>query len=145
MTSSFGYDLFILEDIMREYLPTIIWGVILFIGVFLINYFIIFKNGYKNINKKKKKKTLEQFVGFSYLVPKFNLNIEKLNINYIFVVSSLINAFIISTVCTVIYIIPWAYPFRMLLGFVLLFALIYACYELFGRYLVKKGSKKKDE
>lgn len=126
---------------------TLIWGLFVFIVVFLINFLWIFKRGYENIEKQKKKKKnkkLEEFVGLSYLIPKFKLDINKMNLNYVFFMVSLINAFIISFVFVVITIIPWDMGFSMLLGFVLLFGLIYALYEILGRGLVKKGWSKNE-
>ena len=130
---------------MNEFIWTLIWGGILFVVVFLVNYFLILKRGYKNIKKvkkRKKNKKIEDFVGFSILIPKFKLDINKMNLNYVFILSSLINAFIISIVFIIIYSIPWDLLFQILLGFVLLFGLIYALYELLGRHLVKKGWNK---
>lgn len=124
---------------MSENVITLIWGLAVFIIVFLANYFVIFKLRYKNTGKKKKRKDLSTYIGFSYLIPKFNLDKDKIDINYMFFGISLINAFIIAFVFMLIYIIPWSYPFRMLLGFVLLFGLIYSLYEIYGRHLVKKG------
>ena len=126
----------------------VIWGLLVFVLTFLINYFIIYKlTYYSNINKKKKgkkskTKELDKYVGFSYLIPKFKLDIERINIEYMFLCTSLINAFIIAFVVTVIFMLPWEMAFSLLLGFVLLFGLIYALYELFGRILVKKGWQK---
>ena len=124
---------------------TLIWGLFVFIVVFLINFLWIFKRGYENIKKqksKKKNKKLEEFVGLSYLIPKFKLDINKMNLNYVFFMVSLIDAFIISFVFLVISSIPWSIGFSMLLGFVLLFGLIYSLYEFLGRSLVKKGWSK---
>lgn len=129
---------------MEEYIVTLIWGIGVFIIVFVVNYFFVLRNGYKNLEKSKgkKKKELNNFIGLSYLIPKFNLDIKKMNLNYVFILSALINAFIISIVFVIIYLIPWHMVFKMLLGFVLLFGLIYALYELLGRHLVKKGWSK---
>ena len=127
---------------MSQYVETVLWGLIVYLAVFLVNYLWIFKRGYNNIvkqKKKKKNKKLEDFVGLSYLIPKFKLDINKMNLNYVFFMVSLIDAFIISFVFMVVTIIPWNVGFSMLLGFVLLFGLIYALYEIFGRILVKKG------
>ena len=128
---------------MSEFGWTLIWGLVLFVIVFLVNYFFVLKRGYKKITSgkktKKKMKRIEDFIGFSILIPKFKLDVNKMNLNYVFVLSSLINAFIIAFVFVVIYSIPWDLPFQILLGFVLLFGLIYALYELLGRHLVKKG------
>lgn len=126
---------------------TIIWGIALFIIIFLVNYFLILKRGLNNISKKKKKKrnkTIEEFVGLSYLVPKFKLDVDKMNLNYVFIWVSLINAFIITLVVIILYLIPWDMSFKLLLGFVLLFGLIYSLYEILGRHLVKKGWKKNE-
>ena len=126
---------------------TLIWGLFVFIVVFLINFLWIFKRGYEIIKKqksKKKNKKLEEFVGLSYLIPKFKLDINKMDLNYVFFMVSLIDAFIISFVFVVITIIPWDMGFSMLLGFVLLFGLIYALYEILGRVLVKKGWSKNE-
>ena len=67
-----------------------------------------------------------------------------MDLNYVFFMVSLIDAFIISFVFVVITIIPWDMGFSMLLGFVLLFGLIYALYEILGRVLVKKGWSKNE-
>ena len=83
-------------------------------------------------------------MGLSYLIPKFKLDINKMDLNYVFFMVSLIDAFIISFVFVVITIIPWDMGFSMLLGFVLLFGLIYALYEILGRVLVKKGWSKNE-
>lgn len=125
---------------------TLIWGGGLFILVFLINYFWVLKRGLNRIkkkhSKKKKNKEISDLFGISLLVPKFKLDVNKMNLNYVFIISSLINAFIIALVFIIIYSLPWDLPFQILLGFVLLFGLIYALYELLGRHLVKKGWKK---
>lgn len=130
---------------MSNLLETFCWTLAVFVVVFLVNYLWVFKRGYKNINKQKKKKKnkkLEEFIGLSYLIPRFNLDMSKINLNYLFVWVSLINAFIIALVFMIVYLIPWKFGFSMLLGFVLLFGLIYSLYELFGRILVRKGWSK---
>ena len=130
---------------MSEFGINLIWASCLFVLIFLINFLWVFKRGYENIKKQKKKKKnrkLEDFIGLSYLIPKFNLDINKMNLNYVFFMVSLIDAFIISFVFVVITIIPWDMGFSMLLGFVLLFGLIYSLYEFLGRSLVKKGWSK---
>ncbi len=130
---------------MEQLSEIFIWGLFVFIAVFLVNFLWIFKRGnIKKQKKKKKNKKLEDFVGLSYLIPKFKLDINKMNLNYVFFMVSLINAFIISFVFMVVTIIPWNVGFSMLLGFVLLFGLIYALYEIYGRILVKKGWSKNE-
>ncbi len=130
---------------MNEIEINLVWALVLFVLIFLVNYLLVFKKGYDNIKKQKKKKKnkrIEDFMGLSYLIPKFNLDVNKMNLNYVFLMVSLIDAFIISIVFFVTASIPWSIAFSMLLGFVLLFGLIYSLYELFGRSLVKKGWSK---
>lgn len=123
----------------------LIWSILVFMLIFLCNYFLVYKRGYKLIVKKKKKKrtkNLEEFIGISYLVLKYNVDLNKCNLNYLFLSLSFINAFIITIVFIIISMLSWNLSMSMLLGFVLLFGLIYAIYELLGRYLKKKGKCK---
>lgn len=133
---------------MEDYITIIIWGIGVFILVFLVNYFVIFWGvlnkfmGKKKKNKKKKEKPLSEYIGFSYIIPKFNLDINKMNIKYVTAVISLINALIISIVVIILGFLDWNITFKMLLSFLLSFTLIYICYEALGKSLVKKGWKK---
>ena len=130
---------------MSDITINFIWSIVLFIIIFLVNYLWVFKRGYNNIKKQKKKKKnkkIEDFLGLSYIIPKFNLDINKMNLNYVFVMVSLIDAFIISFVFFATISITWGIGFSLLLGFVLLFGLIYSLFELLGRALYKKGWSK---
>ncbi|MEG1892521.1 MAG: hypothetical protein RR189_01340 [Bacilli bacterium] len=123
---------------------TLILGVIVFIVVFLVDYFLILKRKVKKITKPKEKEKFKiiSIMEIEYLISKFALDKKKLNINYCIVCIALLNALIISFVSSIIMLIPWALPWQLLVGFTLLFILIYAIYELFGRHLVKKGWRK---
>lgn len=82
---------------MEQLSETLIWGLFVFVAVFLVNFLWIFKRGYENIKKqktKKKNKKLEDFVGLSYLIPRFKLDINKMNLNYVFFMVSLIDAYL---------------------------------------------------
>ena len=98
---------------MSEFGINLIWASCLFVLIFLINFLWVFKRGYENIKKQKKKK--KGMKGWLVLIV---------------------------TVFLVISSIPWSIGFSMLLGFVLLFGLIYSLYEFLGRSLVKKGWSK---
>ena len=80
-----------------------------------------------------------------YLTSKFNLDKNKIHYKPVLLWCALINGFIISLVSTIIVNIKLHMMWQLLIGFVLLFALIYAIYEIYGRHLVRKGWKKKDE
>lgn len=111
----------------------IIFGVV-FIAVFLVDYIIVRKKQ-KRLTRKKSSDVME----ISYLIAKFNLDKNKLKVKKMILVISLLNAFIIAFTSSLILSLNWFILIRMLLGFVLILALIYAVYELYGRYLVKKG------
>ena len=126
---------------------------VLYVLVFLVDYFLINirkynilfkkKDSKKAKNKKKNKKKINkkdiQFGEINYLIGKFKLDKKKINYKTAILWISIINAFIISFVSTVISAIPAHIIWQLLVGFVLIFGLIYALYEIYGRILVKKG------
>ncbi len=113
------------------------------IFMFLIFFFIIFIITYfMNVWKLKKKKTIGEL---RYLINKFNLEEKRLKKRQMILWISIIDAFIISFVGTFIFMLPIDYVWKFLSGFVLLFALIYALFEIYGRHIVKKYQKRKED
>ncbi len=125
---------------------------ITFVILFLAHYFIVTKPALKRIyvgetNKKRKtkKKKKEPEVGeLNYLVYKFKLDKNKLNWKSLAIMIPLINSFIMSLVVSILELIPVKTIFKLLIAFVLLFALIYALYEIYGRYLKNKQERERD-
>ncbi len=115
------------------------WNVIFFLVVFLIIYIIIYCYNLRKIKKKKENTMLE----YHYLISKFHLDPEILKARKVILVISIIDAFIISFVTTFLSVVELSIFWQIMIGFVLLVSLIYACYEIYGRYLVKKGFQKK--
>ena len=109
--------------------------ILVFVLVFLVNLIM-------DLIKIKKKK-FRKIGEIQYLVNRFNLDINKIKYKSTSVCISLINAFIIATVTTVVSFLDAVIAIQLLCGFVLLFALIYMLYEIYGRILIKKGYKKK--
>ena len=103
-----------------------------FLGIFIITYFM-------NLSKYKKKKSIGEM---KYLINKFNLDEKRLKKRKMILWVCIIDAFIISFVGTFIFMLPIDYVWKFLIGFVLLFALIYALFEIYGRHLVKKVCQK---
>lgn len=133
---------------MNEVTKAFIFGLITFLIIFIIYYFFILKEKFDAYNGKTKKKKKKQekpldFIEFTYLVSKFQLDKDKINVLFMFRGIAFLNAFIISVTGTIIYYIPVNMIIKFIIGFVMVFALIYALYELFGRLLVKKGWSKK--
>ena len=122
-----------------------------FIIIFLIDYFGINKRrlNIKNNNGKNKKgktKKIKDIGELDYLITKFKLDTKKLNVNEAILVIAILNSFIIAFTSTIIVLIPGSISIQLLVAFVVLFMLIYALYEIYGRILKKKEGKvrKKD-
>lgn len=117
---------------------------VLYVLVFIVDYFFINKRKYnlmfkKQKDNKKKKKEVKEFGEINYLVGKFKLDKKKIDYKSVILWTAIINSFIISFVSTVISAIPTHIFWQLAVGFVLIFALIYSLYEIYGRILVKKG------
>ena len=107
---------------------------VLFILIFLVTYFW---------NKRKVKKKKYDTIGeMNYLLVKFKLNKKKINYLKEIKIISLINSFIIASVGTFVTCLDLPMFVQLLIGFVLLFALIYSLYEIYGRHLLKKEKEK---
>lgn len=131
-----------------KYEQAIYFFLILFLVVFCVDYFFITKRKLKIINNKGKgkngkKKKIKSIGELDYLVAKFKLNYKKINKERAIIWISLINSFIISIVSTIIILMPFKIIWQMLIAFVLLFSLIYALYEIYGRHLKKEEEKVK--
>lgn len=131
-----------------KYEQAIYFFLILFLVVFCVDYFFITKRKLKIINNKGKgkngkKKKIKSIGELDYLVAKFKLNYKKINKERAIIWISLINSFIISIVSTIIILMPFKIIWQMLIAFVLLFSLIYALYEIYGRHLKKEEERVK--
>jgi purine-cytosine permease-like protein len=127
---------------ITEILGNIIYFLIAFIFVFLIDYFVITKKRTKKTKEHKGTCQENLTTEGMYLISRFNLDDKLINLKQINFHISIINAFIISFVATNISLIKLNLIFQFLIGFVVLFLLIYAIYEIYGRNLKKKWGKK---
>ena len=137
---------------MDKFWDALIFFLVVFILGYLIYYFLFLKRRYnatfkvkkknkkKKVKKEKKKKDIFSSMELSYLIVKFKLDPQKINLIWCLRIIALINSFIVASTSAIIYYLPWnAIMWKFLVGFVLIFGLIYALYEIFGRCLVKKG------
>ncbi len=125
----------------RAIIVNLSFFVILWILIFLFEYLFVMK---KRIKGKSKKKSVDQVMEFIYLIGRFKLDKNKVVYNKMAKWCSIINGFIISAVVTVISNIDLYIVWQLLIGFVLLFALIYSLYEIYGRHLAKKWGLKNE-
>lgn len=134
-------------EIKMDYKLSIYLCILVFIIVFLVDYFFInrkkltlIKN--KGVTKKGKKKKIKNIGELDYIIAKFKLDFKKINTNKAIIWISLINSFIISIVSFIIMILPLKLMWQMLIAFALLFCLIYALYEIYGRHLKRLQNDK---
>ncbi len=125
----------------RAIIVNLSFFVILSILIFLFEYLFVMK---KRIKGRSKKKSVDQVMEFIYLIGRFKLDKNKVVYNKMAKWCSIINGFIISAVVTVISNIDLYIVWQLLIGFVLLFALIYSLYEIYGRHLAKKWGLKNE-
>ncbi len=118
---------------MKFFLINLIYFGAAFLIVFLI--YVLFIN--KKLKKSKKNTTLE----LNYLIKRFNLNPKREDYKKLIWIITIINSFIISFTSVVTFNIE-SIIWRLLVGFVLLITLIYSIYEIVGRILKRKESKK---
>ncbi len=112
---------------------------------FLVLFCIIYIVFYLLDSRKIKKNRLDNIMLASYVEKKFK--IKKTEINYKKEIKwmALINSFIISSVGTVVSCLDTYIFLKLGLGFILLFLLIYALYEIYGRHLVRKIRRTQNE
>ena len=112
---------------------------IFFCLLVLIFYFYnLFKASQMLKNKKNRKNKDKYIFSVKYLMNKFKLKKENLLTKKMLFIYSIIDSFIITLVFMIISLIEIPFIIQLFMGFALLFALIYAIYELLGRYLKKK-------
>lgn len=121
-------------------------SILVFILGYIIDYYFInrrklklIKN--KGLTKKGKTKKIKSIGELDYLIAKFQLNYKAINMDKAIIWISLINSFIIALVSLIIMLLPIKIMWQMLIAFVLLFSLIYALYEIYGKILKRKQTK----
>lgn len=122
-----------LEDILLNIIFFLVVFLIIFIGDF---YFVSKEKG----KKRKVEKMTSQDL---YIIKRFDLDDKLINLRKLNFHISIINAFIIAFVSTVISITNFHIGVQMAISFVLLFGLIYSLYELYGRMMKKRYGKNK--
>lgn len=105
-----------------------------YIVVFLLLYFFYYKK-----NKKNKRELVE----IQYLKARFGLKDKDLNISKMLIPIVLMDTFIIVFTWVFINVLPVNFFGQLLISFVLVVALIYSVYEIYGRHIVSKIERRK--
>ena len=110
--------------------------IISYIVIFILYFIFFYLLGLK-------KKTLLNCIQIEFLRIKHNINPKNLKAKKIGIIICLIDTFIISITGVIVTLPKWNFIIQLLLGFVVLMALIYSCYEILGRILNRKRKEKK--
>lgn len=109
--------------------------IIVFVAVWIIQYFILVKQK-KKYNKKKIPTEL------LYLEKIYHIHPAKINYQKFVYIYSLMNTFIISTIYIILMYLLENWILRIILGIILLVLMIIICYGCLGRYYLWKEGKK---
>ena len=104
---------------------------VVFVLVFLLNYFLF-------VRKNKKLKKDEMPLELVYLSGIYGIDPKKINFRRFQYAYSLINAFIITTTYMLVIYLVKAMIFKIIIGVVILILLIIICYGFLGRYYLWK-------
>ena len=123
-------------------LEVILFNIIFFMLVFLL----IFIGDFYFVSKVKgKKRKVEKMTSQDqYIIKRFDLDETRISLRQLNFHISIINAFIIAFVSTVVSITNFHIGVQLAISFVLLFGLIYSLYELYGRHMKKKYGKRSE-
>ncbi|MBQ2873250.1 MAG: hypothetical protein IJE89_04565 [Bacilli bacterium] len=122
----------------KIYIQLIIETLLIFIAVFLFNYFVF-------VRKNKKLKKDEMPLELIYLSGIYEINPKKINFRSFQYAYCFINSFIITaTYLAVTYLIK-TMLLKVIIGIVLLVLLIVICYGLLGRYYLYKEIKESNQ
>lgn len=124
---------------MKSLMLNLLFFFVIGLVLFMLDYLFLMKR-----KLKSKKVKNDEIMEINYLISKFKLDKNKVLYKPMCLYCSLINGFIISFTVTVISNIKLKMIWQLLIGFVIVFGLIYAIYEIYGRILVKKGWRRKD-
>lgn len=125
---------------LEKILINIIFFMVVFLIIFLADFYIISKNKRSKGKKKTEKMTSQDM----YIIKKFDLDDTRMSLKTLNFHMSVINAFIIAFVSTIICLTDFHIGIQLAISFVLLFGLIYSIYELYGRHLKKTYGKRKE-
>ena len=105
---------------------------------FVVLFLIVFIAIYIHNLRKVKKKKCDSIGELNYVIKKFKLEKKRINYKKEILYVSFMDSFIIASVGTFVTSLEIAIFLQLGLGFLLLLALIYSLYEIYGRHLANK-------
>lgn len=113
---------------------------IVFLGVFVFNYFMICAST-KKFHIPEKCNSKKMPTELLYLKKIYHVDIKKIPYKQFVYIYCLINTFIISTIYMILIYLLDNWIMRIILGIILLILMIIICYGLLARYYLKKEGK----
>ena len=123
---------------MSKTLLIIIETVIIFISIFLLNYFLF-------VRKNKKLKKDEMPLELIYLSGIYGIDPKKINFRRFQYTYSLINSFIITTTYILVIYLVKSMILKIILGVIIMILLIIICYGLLAKYYLYKENNTKNK
>ena len=111
---------------------------IFLIYFFVVLFLLVFVAIYVHNLRKVKKKKQDMIGELNYVIKKFKLDKKRINYKKEIRVVALLDSLIIASVGTFVTSLEIAIFLQLGLGFILMLALIYALFEIYGRHLVNK-------
>ena len=121
---------------MRIFAQVVVEIIIVFVLVFLLNYFVF-------VRKNKKLKKDEMPLELIYLSGIYGINPKKIKFRRFQYAYSLINSFIITATYMIVIYLVKTMIMKVVIGIVVLILLIIICYGLLGRYYLYKEKSEK--
>lgn len=115
---------------MSNILKIVIEAVIVYILMFLVNFWF---------SKPQKKKDIQ--LELYYLSGVYKIDVEKINQKKFRIISSLLNAFIITSIYLILVYLIKSIVLKVLIGIVLLILLIIIVYGILGRFYLWKEDR----
>lgn len=109
---------------------------------FFVLYLLFFLIFYLTNLKKVKSKKYENLREINDIAKRFKIDKKEINYKKEIVHVALINGFIVSSVGVFVTYLEIPSAFQLALGFILLLALTYSLYEMYGRFLKRKVNTK---
>ena len=122
----------------KIYIQLIIETLVIFVAVFLFNYFIFVK-------KNKKLNEDEMPLELIYVSNIYGIDPKKINFRKFQYIYCLLNAIIITTTYIAVTYLVKTMIMKVIIGIVLIVLLIIICYGLLGRFYVKQELKIKEK
>ena len=111
--------------------------------LFILTYLCVFIIYYFYIIKKNKKRGKKKIIEVTYLVNRYKLDLDKINMKKLLLIISLVSSLDISLAVTIVLLFD-SYVLKILVALILMFPIIIISYGIIGKYYQKRGLSKNE-